>query len=190
MTTIQLIWLMLGSTWTATEIGIAFKTRVLVTSNGQWEYRSERFIWLVVAIALMAALIIKQQHLLSLPIDVVNRQIIAIGLFIIGLFLRFYAVFALGQFFSTTVVTQDSHILIDSGPYQFIRHPAYTGLLCCFLAAGIAMGDILALLTLLCPITYVVMQRIQVEEDWLQDHFDHVYAEYCLRTKQLIPWIY
>jgi protein-S-isoprenylcysteine O-methyltransferase Ste14 len=190
MTTIQLIWLMLGSTWTATEIGIAIKTRVLVTSNGQWEYRSERFIWLVVAIALMAALIIKQQHLLSLPIDVVNRQIIAIGLFIIGLFLRFYAVFALGQFFSTTVVTQDSHILIDSGPYQFIRHPAYTGLLCCFLAAGIAMGDILALLTLLCPITYVVMQRIQVEEDWLQDHFDHVYAEYCLRTKQLIPWIY
>jgi protein-S-isoprenylcysteine O-methyltransferase Ste14 len=127
---------------------------------------------------------------MTLPIAVFNRQIIAIVFFIAGIVLRCYAVFSLGSFFSTTVITQDSHILIEHGPYQFIRHPAYTGLLSSFFAAGIAMGDVLALVTLLCPIAYVLSQRIHIEEQWLSEHFSKVYDDYCLRTKKLIPWVY
>lgn len=190
MTSIQLFWLILGSTWAAIEIAIAIKTRVKFTSTGQLEYRSERLIWLVVTIALVAALWLKQQHLLPLPIAVFNRQLIAIVFFIAGITLRCYAVFSLGEFFSTTVITQDSHILIEKGPYQFIRHPAYTGLLSSFFAAGIAMGDILALLALVCPIAYVLIQRICIEEQWLSEHFGVVYDDYCFRTKKLIPWVY
>jgi protein-S-isoprenylcysteine O-methyltransferase Ste14 len=190
MTSIQLFWLILGTTWAAIEIVIAMKTRVQFTSSAQFEYRSERLIWLVVVIALVAALWLKQQHFMTLPIAVFNRQIIAIVFFIAGIVLRCYAVFSLGAFFSTTVITQDSHILIEHGPYQYIRHPAYTGLLSSFFAAGIAMGDVLALLTLLCPITYVLNQRIQIEEQWLSEHFGKVYDDYCLRTKKLIPWLY
>jgi protein-S-isoprenylcysteine O-methyltransferase Ste14 len=190
MTSIQLFWLILGTTWAAIEITIALKTRVQFTTNAQFEYRSERLIWSVVVAALIAALWLKQQHFLTLPITVFNRQLIAMVFFITGITLRCYAVFSLGQFFSTTVITQDSHILIEKGPYQFIRHPAYTGLLSSFFAAGIAMGDILALLTLICPIAYVLNQRIRIEEQWLSEHFGHAYNDYCLRTKKLIPWLY
>ena len=190
MTSIQLFWLILGTSWAAIEIAIAMKTRVQLTASAQFEYRSERLIWLVVVIALVAALWFKQQHWLTLPITVVNRQIIAVGFFIVGVALRCYAVFSLGQFFSTTVITQDSHILIENGSYQFIRHPAYTGLLSSFFAAGIAMGDVLALLALLCTITYVLIQRVRIEEQWLSEHFGEVYTDYCLRTKKLIPWVY
>lgn len=190
MTSIQLFWLILGTTWATIEIIIALKTRVQFTSTGQLEYRSERLIWLVVTIALVAALWLKQQHLLPLPIAVFNRQLIAIVFFIAGITLRCYAVFSLGEFFSTTVITQDSHILIEKGPYQFIRHPAYTGLLSSFFAAGIAMGDVLALLALVCPIAYVLVQRIRIEEQWLSEHFGHIYDDYCFRTKKLIPWVY
>jgi protein-S-isoprenylcysteine O-methyltransferase Ste14 len=190
MTPIQLFWLILGTTWAAIEIVIAIKTRVQFTTTAQFEYRSERLIWLVVTIALIAALLLKQQHFMTLPIAVFNRQIIAIVFFIAGIVLRCYAVFSLGQFFSTTVITQDSHILIEHGPYQWIRHPAYTGLLSSFFAAGIAMGDILALLGLVCPIAYVLSQRIDIEEQWLREHFGTVYNDYCLRTKKLIPLLY
>lgn len=190
MTPIQLFWLMLGTTWAAIEIAIAMKTRVQFTTTAQFEYRSERLIWLVVTIALIAALLLKQQHFMTLPIAVFNRQIIAMGFFITGIVLRCYAVFSLGQFFSTTVITQNRHILIEKGPYRLIRHPAYTGLLSSFFAAGIAMGDMLALLTLLCPIAYVLNQRIRIEEHWLNEHFGTVYNDYCLRTKKLIPWFY
>lgn len=190
MTSIQLFWLFLGTTWAAIEIAIALKTRVQFTTTAQFEYRSERLIWLVVALALIAALWLKQQHLMPLPIAMLNRQIIAIGFFVAGIALRCTAVFSLGVFFSTTVITQDSHILIEYGPYQFIRHPAYTGLLSSFFAAGIAMGDGLALLTLFCPIAYVLVQRIYIEEQWLNEHFGLAYDDYCLRTKKLIPWLY
>jgi protein-S-isoprenylcysteine O-methyltransferase Ste14 len=190
MTPIQLFWLILGSSWAATEIAIALKTRVQLTTTAQLDYRSERLIWLVVAIALLSALWFKQQHWLNLPIPKFNRQIIAIVFFSAGIVLRCYAVFSLGAFFSTTVITQDSHILIEHGPYQFIRHPAYTGLLSSFLGAGIAMGDGLALLTLVCPVAYVINQRIAIEEQWLNKHFGSVYDDYCLKTKKLIPWVY
>jgi len=190
MTSIQLFWLILGTTWAAIEIAIATKTRVQFTSTTQLEYRSESLIWLVVVIALVAALWLKQQHLVTLPIAIFNRQIIAMVFFITGIVLRCYAVFSLGEFFSTTVITQDSHILIEKGPYRVIRHPAYTGLLSSFFAAGIAMGDGLALLILICPIAYVLSQRIRIEEQWLSKHFGNIYNDYCLRTKKLIPWLY
>jgi len=190
MTSIQLFWLLLGTTWTAIEIAIAIKTRVRFTSAGALEYRSERLIWMVVAVALAASLWIKQLHLATLPIEAFNRQVIAIVIFIGSLALRCSAVLSLGQFFSTTVITQESHRLIDSGPYRFIRHPAYTGLLTAFLAAGIAMGDGLALLILLGPVGYVLMQRMRIEERWLSEHFGKDYDDYCRRTGKLIPWLY
>lgn len=190
MTLLQLFWLFLGTTWTAVEIAIAIRTRVQFTTASALEYRSERLIWMVVAIALFASLWIKQMHLATLPIEPLIRQIIAVVIFISGLVLRCSAVFNLGRFFSTTVITQDSHRLIESGPYRFIRHPAYSGLLTAFLAAGIAMGDGLALLILLGPVAYVLTQRIRIEEQWLSEHFGKVYDDYCLRTRKLIPWLY
>jgi protein-S-isoprenylcysteine O-methyltransferase Ste14 len=48
----------------------------------------------------------------------------------------------------------------------------------------------LALLVLLAPITFVLYQRIQIEEQWLLGHFGEAYAVYCQRTKALIPWLY
>jgi protein-S-isoprenylcysteine O-methyltransferase Ste14 len=190
MTPLQLFWLTLGTTWAAIEIAIAVKTRVSFTSTSQLEYRSERLIWMVVALALFLSLWVKQMHWAVLPIELFYRQLIAIALFVSGLALRCYAVFSLGKFFSTTVVTKDSHILIESGPYQFIRHPTYTGLLISFFGAGIAMGDGLALLILIGPIAYVLAQRIHIEEQWLSDHLGETYDNYSLHTKKLLPWIY
>lgn len=190
MTTIQLFWLNLGASWAAIEIVIALKTRVKFTAIGHLEYRSERLIWLVVAVALCSALWVKQMHLAVLPIAIYYRQPIAILLFISGLALRCYAVLSLGKFFSTSVVTIEQHVLVERGPYRFIRHPAYTGLFISFFAAGFAMGDALALLALIIPITYVLTQRILIEEQWLTDHFGKNYHDYSLRTKKLLPWIY
>ncbi|MDZ4151094.1 isoprenylcysteine carboxylmethyltransferase family protein, partial [Methylicorpusculum sp.] len=104
--------------------------------------------------------------------------------------LRASALLNLGRFFSTTVITHSEHQLIETGPYRWLRHPAYTGLLISFFAAGLAMGDMLALLVLLAPITFVLYQRIQIEEQWLLGHFGEAYTLYCLRTKALIPWLY
>ncbi|ESS72798.1 isoprenylcysteine carboxyl methyltransferase [Methyloglobulus morosus KoM1] len=190
MTSIQLFWLILGTGWAMVELVIAAKTRVKFPTTTQLEYRSERLIWLVVAFALLISLSVKQMHWVTLPIETMSRQMIAIPFFIIGLAVRCYAVYSLGQFFSTSVATKDKHLLIENGPYQFIRHPAYTGLLISFFAAGLAMGDGLALLALFCPIAYVLAKRIRFEEQCLSEHFGKPYGDYCLHTWKLIPWLY
>lgn len=190
MTLIQIFWLILGASWTLLEIGIALKTRVHFSNVDRQHFRSEKLIWLAVSLAVVAALWFKQQHWLPIPLDSLYRQALAIALFISGLVLRAQALLSLGQFFSTTVTTHAHHQLIESGPYRWLRHPAYTGLLISFFGAGIAMGDGLALSALLAPITYVLHRRIQIEEQWLLGHFGETYSSYCLRTRALIPWLY
>lgn len=186
MTLIQLFWLLLGSSWAILEFNIARKTRVPCSET----YRSEKRIWLVVVVALIIALLFKHWQLVKLPIAYLPRQAIALIIFSSGLALRFHAIVVLGRFFSTTATTQHQHNLIEKGAYQYIRHPAYTGLLISFFAAGFAMGDVLAMLSLLCPIGYVLNQRIETEEQLLTDYFGQVYYDYCQRTKKLIPWIF
>jgi protein-S-isoprenylcysteine O-methyltransferase Ste14 len=190
MTQTQIIWLFLGLSWTLIEIVIAVKTRVHFSSAGGHPYRSEVLIWLAVIFAVITALWFKQQQWTPLPIDVSFRQLLAIPLFISGLALRAVALLNLGKFFSTTVITHTEHQLIETGPYRWLRHPAYTGLLISFFAAGLAMGDVLAFVVLLSPITFALYRRIQIEEQWLLGHFGDDYSAYCQRTKALIPWVY
>ncbi len=190
MTQTQIIWLVLGLGWTLIEIVIAVKTRVHFSSAGEHPYRSEGLIWLAVIFAVIAALWFKQKQWIPLPLEALIRQVLAIPLFISGLALRAAALLNLGKFFSTTVITHTEHQLIESGPYRWLRHPAYTGLLISFFAAGLAMGDLLAFVALLSPITFVLYRRIQIEEIWLLGHFGEDYTAYCQRTKALIPWIY
>ncbi|MDI1231472.1 MAG: isoprenylcysteine carboxylmethyltransferase family protein [Methylobacter sp.] len=190
MTPIQQLWLLLGSSWAMLEMAIVYKTRLPCNRPDRQKYRSEQLIWLVVIASLILALGVKQLHLLVLPMAYLPRQGIALGLLTIGLGLRFYAVASLGRFFSTTAITQSRHVLIDRGPYHLIRHPAYTGLFISFFAAGLAMGDLLAIVLLLGPLTYVLNQRILVEEQGLIEHFGQAYGDYCYRTKKLIPWLY
>lgn len=189
MTSIQILWLLLGGSWTLLEISIAVKTRVPCSGNEQ-KYRSEKLIWLVVCVAILGALGFKQLQLMKLPIPYLPRQWLALLIFSLGLGLRFHAVFSLGRFFSTTAVTQHQHVLIEHGAYRWIRHPAYSGLLVSFFAAGLAMGDVLALTMLVFPIAYVLNQRIAVEEQLLIEHFGQLYSDYCQRTKKLFPWVY
>ena len=190
MTTIQLFWLLLGSSWALLEIAIVVKTRVPCNAMTEQKYRSEKLIWAVILTALTVALSFKQLHLATVPIAYVQRQTIAFILLSLGLVLRFYAVVSLGRFFSTTAMTRHQHILIAHGPYQLIRHPAYTGLLISFFAAGLAMGDFLSLLFLLVPVAYVLNQRIRIEEQGLIEHFGTAYDDYRVHTKKLIPWLY
>lgn len=61
----------------------------------------------------------------------------AMSLIIFGGSVRIYARNALGPFFKYEVSLQKSHKLITSGPYTFVRHPAYSGMI--FLGMGYSL---------------------------------------------------
>lgn len=78
--------------------------------------------------------------------------------------------------------------LVAHGPYRWIRHPMYTGVLACGGAAvwsAPALWNWLALVAL----AGVLLSKARLEERWmLQAHPD--YAHYQARTWRLLPGMY
>lgn len=112
-----------------------------------------------------------------------------IGLFFIlaGLFLREWALVKLGRFFSRTVQIEPGHQVIKEGPYRWIRHPAYTGMLLIdsgvIMAIGTWVGALLAFLIIAGGLLY----RISIEEKTLLHIFGTEYQEYMAQTWKLFP---
>jgi len=57
-------------------------------------------------------------------------------------------------------------------------------------AAGLAMGDLLALLLLTVPSFFAFKFRIDIEEKMLHKKFGTSYQNYRKTTAMLIPWLF
>ncbi len=106
-----------------------------------------------------------------------------------GVALRLYAIHVLGAFFTTTVAVASEQTVVETGPYQLIRHPSYTGLLISLLGLGLSYTNWLSLLVLMGCVLIGLSYRIHVEERVLQEHLGQRYQEYMRRTKRLIPFV-
>lgn len=113
----------------------------------------------------------------------------AIGVFALGLFLRWYAILRLGRSFTTEVAIVVGHTLVDKGLFRFVRHPSYAGLLLMLLAIGIRSGNVVALVLLEGPVIAGLLYRIRIEEAALTEAFPE-YADYMRKTWRLIPFLY
>jgi len=190
MTSIRLLWLLLCLLWIGGEIRLLRKTRIDKKIVSESEERTQLILWLTVASGVFASLLFKSLALTPLPIPYLYRQLLALPLFAAGLCLRYSAVGWLGRFFTTHVMIQHDHHLIVEGPYRWVRHPAYAGLLIALAAAGIAMGDLLALMVINIPAYFAVSFRIGIEEHLLFQQFGSAYLDYCKTTPKLLPRLY
>jgi protein-S-isoprenylcysteine O-methyltransferase Ste14 len=114
---------------------------------------------------------------------------LGISLMILGILLRQWAIAVLGRFFSLTVWVAEDHKVVDKGPYRFVRHPSYTGVLVTFIGLGLAVQSLGALLVLLLVFGVSFGYRMLVEERTLLSQLAQDYASYMRRTKRLIPFL-
>jgi protein-S-isoprenylcysteine O-methyltransferase len=121
-----------------------------------------------------------------------NLALFRAGLAVIvaGLLLRWWSLATLGRLFTVNVAIRHEHRLIDSGPYRYVRHPAYTAIALVYLGTGLCLGNALSLVALVVPLLATLMYRMRVEEDVLVSGLGPVYRDYMTRTKRLIPGIY
>jgi len=110
--------------------------------------------------------------------------------FALGLALRAWSIALLGRFFTVDVAIRHDHALMTSGPYAWVRHPSYSGLLLMFAALGVAFENHASIVVLLVPIGFALARRIAVEEHALAAAFGEAWTAYAGRTRRLIPFVY
>jgi protein-S-isoprenylcysteine O-methyltransferase Ste14 len=115
-------------------------------------------------------------------------RVLGVILMWLGLATRVWAIAALGASFRTTVEVDPGQTVVSSGPYKWIRHPSYTGLLLVVAGFGLTVGNWLAFaVALLLPLPGILW-RIHVEEAELERVLGAAYGAYRARTTRLIPW--
>jgi protein-S-isoprenylcysteine O-methyltransferase Ste14 len=107
-------------------------------------------------------------------------------LMLVGIGLRGYAVQALGPYFTTTVAAREGQPVVERGPYHFVRHPSYSGILLILAGYCLAFTNWAAPLAIV-PAALGLAYRIRVEERALLEALGEPYADYMRRTRRLIP---
>jgi protein-S-isoprenylcysteine O-methyltransferase Ste14 len=117
---------------------------------------------------------------------------LALGLVVAwtGLVLRGWAVRTLGEYFITKVEVEDDQVVVTDGPYQWVRHPSYSGLLLMMAGFGLAMGNVGSLLSLAVLPLLGTLPRIRVEERALETVLGDKYKDYEAGRPRLIPHVW
>jgi len=86
-------------------------------------------------------------------------------------------------------VTKDQQ-LIQSGPYKYIRHPAYASYIILTLGVSVAYSSAIGLGAVIIFLIPSIIYRIKIEEDLLIQRFGRQYLDYSRRSARLIPGIW
>lgn len=109
----------------------------------------------------------------------------------IGFILRIWSYVTLGRLFTFTVGTRSMHTLVTTGPYRFLAHPGYTGviLINIFSILFLRAHPIFVILVSL-YIIYGMNRRISFEEQFMRQEFGEKYDEFISTRSRLIPFIF
>ena len=171
------------------EVFLAIARRAKSGSASVKDKGSLRMMWRIILISLCVALLAKR----FLPIAICGTshcEDVALALLCLGMAIRWGSIIYLGRYFTVNVAITEGHRLVVTGPYRYVRHPSYTGLLITFLGVAIHTNNWVGLFALTIPVFFAISRRIAVEESVMLDEFASAYADYCRRTKKLIPLLY
>src|SRR5678815_4630984 len=116
--------------------------------------------------------------------------IVAIASAIVSVFTVMTAVRTLGKEWSITARVVTDHKLATEGPYRFVRHPIYTGMLGMLFATGIAVSYWPALLVALVVFFLGTAIRIRSEERLLRETFGLEFEAYARSVPAIVPGLY
>jgi len=108
---------------------------------------------------------------------------------LMGLGLTWWARILLGRLWSSAITRKEKHRLVDTGPYAFVRHPIYTGLIIALLATAATEATRVALLGALL-VALGLWVKARAEEYFLLSELGlEAYASYRRRVPMLVPFL-
>jgi protein-S-isoprenylcysteine O-methyltransferase Ste14 len=115
------------------------------------------------------------------------KYVPGVVLLALGLAFTVWARVYLGRNWSGTVTLKEGHELIRSGPYTYVRHPIYTGLLVALLGSAVACGELRAMIGL-GLVAGAFIRKLRIEERFMREIFPGQYERYCTEVPALVPF--
>lgn len=112
---------------------------------------------------------------------------IGAGVCVGGFAFAFWARVHIGRNWGTPMSQRENHELVTTGPYRYVRHPIYGGILLAML--GTAVATDIAWLGLFVVYAVFFVFAARSEERTMLALFPQQYPEYQRRTKRLIPFV-
>jgi len=108
----------------------------------------------------------------------------------IGLGLRVWAVVTLGRFFTWFITVYEDHQVIRTGPFRFVRHPAYCGAWILFVATLVFLHAWVAAGLSLVLQLFAYVRRIRYEERMMIEKMGEPYVAYRREVHALVPMLW
>ena len=107
---------------------------------------------------------------------------------VLGLLFAWWARLHLGRLWSSSVTRKAGHRVIDTGPYAFVRHPIYTGIIAAIFATAILKGTLSGVVGAL-VMTFGFWTKARLEERFLREQLGpEEYDSYRRRVPMLVPF--
>lgn len=172
-------------------IGLSVAEAVLLTRRPDSAHPDDRGTKQILVIAALAGLLVGWgiAHLPALQTYANTWWTLAIGasIALAGVCLRSWSVWTLGRHFRREVTIEADQRIITTGPYRWVRHPAYAGNLLTYGGVGLALGSWASAAVVLTAAFVGLVPRIKLEERTLERAFGPAYVDYERATARLIP---
>lgn len=159
----------------------------------QWREPVTRNLWHGIPLALCFVLLAFPRRLPRLLIErlvppgpvlaIVGTVLVAAGLGF-AVWARLY----LGRNWSGRVEVKIDHALVRTGPYRFVRHPIYSGMLLALVGTAVAIAEWRGVLAFVLALIGVLF-RVRAEETQMRRLFPE-YAQYQRDTGALVPIVF
>jgi protein-S-isoprenylcysteine O-methyltransferase Ste14 len=132
--------------------------------------------------ALRQMLRIAQGHVTNVPI----LGVLGVALCAIGVALAIWARVHLARNWGMPMSRKENPELVTTGPYAYVRHPIYGGILLAMFGSALAASVVWVLPLILFGAYFVYSARR--EEALMTSHFPEAYPAYMKRSSMLLPW--
>ena len=185
--TISILATVIRALWFVVEMTHALRHKIKPADN--WD-KSSLTIWMAADLTIPLGVIIGFTETGRIQTEENLLGLCGITLMLVGICVRWIAIYTLGKYFTRKVTILDDHRIVQSGLYRYLRHPSYAGFLLGNLGLGLAFSNWLSLIIIFVPTLAAALYRMHVEEKALAQAFGSEYFDYCRATNRLIPKVY
>lgn len=181
--------------WLATFVGIAFHLFAPYTPEEDilrsraMDRMSTRLMLLVCCLIYLIS-IVEYVYFSTHPMQWNWISYLGISFTFLGLSLRVWATRTLGVFFTATIQLKEDQPIVDIGPYQYLRHPAYLSSMLTAVSIPVIFHSVWGVVFFFVGFVPTYLYRINVEESALLEKYGESYVKKMQHIRKLIPFVY